>query len=192
MIISNSNKLSQLKDQDLMSLLERDNHDAFTEIYDRYWKKMFALAADKLDDLDEAKEIVQQIFVSLWERRHTIDIHQSLSGYIAVSVKYKVINILHRRDVRQKHLDELPSDFNVDDSTLEWLEFEELRHRIAKIVTNLPEKCRLVFVMSREEGLSQKKIAKKLGLSEKTVEAHLGKAIKTLKSGLKSFFLTLL
>lgn len=181
----------ELPDEELTALLKSGDHAAFTEIYNRYWKKMFTLAGQKIDDLDEAQEIVQQIFVNLWKRREELDIRSSLASYIAVSVKYRVINALDKRYVRKKHLDNLPFSI-VDDSTVELLEFDEMKMRIADIVSKLPEKCRLVFVLSRDEGLSQKQIAEKLGISDKTVESHLRKAIKTLRNGLNSFILTLL
>jgi RNA polymerase sigma-70 factor (family 1) len=182
---------SKLSEAELTTLLIAGDHAAFTEIYDRYWKKMFALAYQKLEDPEESQEIVQQIFIRLWDRHQELDIRSSLSGYIAVSVKYRIINALDKKHVRKMHLDSLSFDKAID-STTELLEFEELRHRIESIVNGLPEKCRLVFKMSREDGLSQKEIAEKLDIAEKTVESHLGKAIKTLRIRLKPFLLTLL
>ena len=183
---------NKLSDVQLTTLLKTGDHAAFTEIYDRYWKKMFVLAGQKLDDPDEAKEIVQQIFVRFWERRAEIEIQGSLSAYLSMSVKYRIINALDKHYVRKNYIDNLSVTSEIDNSTQEWLDFEEVKERLAALVSDLPEKCRLVFVMSREQGLSQKQIAKELDISEKTVEAHLGKAIKSLKTGLKSFFLTLL
>lgn len=183
---------NKLSDVQLTNLLKTGDHAAFTEIYNRYWKKMFVLAGQKLDDLDEAKEIVQQIFVRFWERRAELEIQGSLSAYLSVSVKYRIINALDMHYVRKNYMDNLSVTSEIDDSTQEWLDFEEIKERLAILVSDLPEKCRLVFLMSREQGLSQKQIAKELDISEKTVEAHLGKAIKTLKTGLSSLFLTLL
>ena len=78
-----------------------------------------------------------------------------------------------------------------DDATRQWLEFQEVSAKLEVLIAALPEKCRLVFKLSREQGLTQKQIAKELSISENTVEAHIGKAIRSLKAGLKSFFLTL-
>lgn len=183
---------SSYSDQELTALLKNGDKTAFTEIYNRYWKKMFAVACQKINDSEEAREIVQQIFISLWERKEKLEITSTLASYLSVSVKYRIINALNMQYVRKNYIDNLPAWSELDDSTQEWLDFEEVKERLAVLVSDLPEKCRLVFVMSREQGLSQKKIANALGISEKTVEAHLGKAIKSLKTGLKSFFLTLL
>ena len=141
-------------------------------------------------ELDEAEEIVQDIFVSLWKRRNDLGEINTLSSYLAVSVKYRVIKMLDKRSSRQKYTDYTrPALSLTDDSTQQWLEFEELRSRLAVFVADLPEKCRLVYQLSRESGLSQKRIAEELSISEKTVEAHLGKALRTLRTRLSQFLL---
>ncbi|MBO9673118.1 MAG: RNA polymerase sigma-70 factor [Sphingobacteriaceae bacterium] len=181
-----------LNDEELIMLLKGGDHKAFTAIYNRYWEKLFALAAYKLDDLDDSREVVQNIFVALWEKRMQLTITGSLNIYLAVSVKYGVIKSLAKQHNQQKYIDSLITKSLVDDSTQEWMEFSELKEQLEKLVTELPEKCRLVFRLSKEEGFSQKQIAEKLDISEKTVEAHMGKALKKIRSGLRGFLLTLL
>lgn len=179
-------------DHELVLLLKGGDEAAFTEIYNRYWKTLFAVAGQKIYDLEEAKEIIQNIFIRLWERRTELEIESSLSAYLSVSVKYRIINALDKHYIRKKYIDDLPLLSEVDNSTQEWLDFEEVKEQLARLVAELPEKCRLVFVMNREQGMTQKQIAAELNISEKTVEAHLSKAVKSLKTGLSSFFLTLL
>lgn len=186
------NRYRNFTDPELTALLENGDHVAFTEIYNRYWKKLFLVAAHKIKDLEEAEEIVQHIFVSLWNRRDSLKITSSLSAYLAVSVKYRVIKSLDKQYHQQKYTASLGMKGITDDSTQEWLDFLELKERLEKLVCALPEKCRLVYRMSRENGCSQKKIAEELEISEKTVEAHLGKALKTLRAGLNQFMMTLL
>jgi RNA polymerase sigma-70 factor (family 1) len=179
-----------LNDKELTTLLQQGDECAFTHLYNRYWSKLFAIAANKIKELDEAEEIVQDIFVSLWKRRNELGVIDTLSSYLAVSVKYRVIKVLDKRNSQQKYSDYSQHSADIaDDSTQQWLEFEELRSRLACFVADLPEKCRLVYQLSRESGLSQKKIAAELGISEKTVEAHLGKALKTLRTRLSQFLL---
>lgn len=183
---------TQKTDSDLFKLLKMDDKQAFTEIYMRYWKKLFTVASHKLASLEEAEEVVQDIFTALWNRRATSVLTSDLSKYLAVSVKYRVIKTLDRRYNQQRYINSLGQHAQVDDATQEWLAFDELREELAKYVQQLPEKCRLVFQMSREAGYSQKQISEKLDISEKTVEAHLGKAFKVLRSKLASFMITLL
>jgi RNA polymerase sigma-70 factor (ECF subfamily) len=186
------NRYRSFTDSELTGLLQDGDHTAFTEIYNRYWKKLFLVAAHKVKDLEEAEEIVQHIFVSLWNRRESLKITSSLSAYLSVSVKYRVIKALDKQYHQQKYTDSLGMKGISDDSTQEWLDFLELKDQLEKLVCALPEKCRLVYRMSKERGLSQKKIAEELEISEKTVEAHLGKAMKSLRAGLNQFMMTLL
>lgn len=182
---------STFTDEELTALLKVGDHAAFTEIYQRYWKKLFYIAGKKLNSLDEAEEVVQNIFLSLWNRRETISITSTLGAYLTVSVKYWIIKILDKQHHQQKYAQSIASNI-LDDSTQQWLEFMDLKEILDKYITELPEKCQLVFKMSRNHNMSQKQIAEELNISEKTVEAHLGKAIKTLRTRFNQFFLTLL
>jgi RNA polymerase sigma-70 factor (family 1) len=182
-----------LTDIELTGLLQQGDVMAFTEIYNRYWKKLFAVAGNKIRDLDEAEEIVQDIFVSLWARREQLRITGTLSAYLAVSVKYRVIKALDKQYHRQQYADHSRQALSLlDNSTQDWLQFEELKDRLSQLVADLPEKCRLVYQLSRESGYSQKQIAEELNISEKTVEAHIGKALKNIRSGLQQFLIFLL
>jgi RNA polymerase sigma-70 factor (family 1) len=185
--------LPQCTDQELLSLMRSGQESGFTEIYNRYWKTLLVIAANKTGDLDEAEEIVQDIFVSLWNRKSELQLTSHLKNYLAVSVKYRVIKWLAKRNLKSRIVGDHTGHYNlIDDSTQEWLEFEELQQRLSELVAGLPEKCRLVYQLSRESGYSQKQIAEELGISEKTVEAHLGKALKSLRSGLNQFIFSFL
>ena len=177
-------------DTELLDLLRSGDRTAFSEIYNRYWKRIFTVAVNKIGQLEEAEEIVQDIFVSMWNRRESIIITTTLNAYLSVSVKYRVIKILAKRNLYNKFTDySLHILSPTDNSTQNWLEFEELKSQLETLVAQLPEKCRLVYKLSREEGMSQKQIAKEFDISEKTVEAHIGKALKHLRTGLGQFFL---
>ncbi|WP_270088038.1 RNA polymerase sigma-70 factor [Sphingobacterium sp. SYP-B4668] len=179
-------------DEELVSLLKEGNEHAFSMIYQRHWRRLFVIASQKINSFEEAEEIVQDIFFSLWTRRMNLEIQGNLSNYLSVSVKYRVIRVLDKHYRHRNYLNSLVDMSLVDDSTQENLLFEELRGQLSKYVAELPEKCRLVFQLSREQGYSQKDIAKELNISEKTVETHLGKARKYLRSRLAHFFQILL
>ena len=183
-------------DQELVALLAQDNREAFTELYQRYWDKIFAVAIHRLGDVQEAEEVVQEIFLSLWARRNNLQLTHSLHTYLSVAVKYKVINHLARQHRRQLRLDELTNAAPpAPNSIAEWLNEKELRIQLEKGIANLPEKCRIVFLLSREENKTYAEIAAALNISQKTVEAHMSKALSTLRQSLKvaaSLFLLLL
>jgi RNA polymerase sigma-70 factor (family 1) len=179
-------------DEELLGLLRADNEAAFTELYNRYWKFLYALAVSKLKVFSEAEDLVQDIFVDLWKRR--MDIHLSspnLKGYLAVATRYKVIRALANRRRKEAHRQTSPQTTLTDHSTEEFLRAEELKDQLYGLTTTLPEKCRLVFQLSRYAYLNNKEIARELGISEKTVEMHLSKALRALRTGLGIFFLLL-
>jgi RNA polymerase sigma-70 factor (ECF subfamily) len=176
----------------LLNRLNNSDEAAFTEIYNLYWKRLFFLAAQKLQNLSEAEEIVQDIFLDLWKRRKVFDISVGLSAYLSVCVKYKVINLLARRNQHLRYSQHAFSLSTIADlSTQHTLQFEELQEQLIKETAKLPEKCRMVFQLSREQGYSQKQIAEQLKISEKTVESHISRALHSLRTGL-SHLLTLL
>ena len=184
---------TQRTDTELLELLEKDDEFAFKEIYNKYWKKLYVVAANRMANEQDAEEIVQDLFASLWLRRKDIVISDDgLCKYLTASVKYRVIKTLGKYAIKQKYLNSIPQASRVDDSTQQWLAFEELKDELAKHVKQLPEKCQLVFNMSRQMGFSQKQIAAELNISEKTVESHLHKAFKILRSKLASLVMTLL
>ncbi len=152
-----------LPDNELVNLLKTGNEEALSAIYFRYWDKLFTVAANQLDDPEEAEECLQDIFLSLWQRRDNLELTHSLATYLSVAVKYRVINLLDKRHRFRKRVEGRITDptepltFPTDASLLE----KELMLRITASVNKLPEKCRIVFKLSREENLSNKQIAAK-------------------------------
>ncbi|WP_400261347.1 RNA polymerase sigma-70 factor [Sphingobacterium sp. SG20118] len=187
-------EIGKLSDEELILMLKAGSNPAFTELYDRYWKKLFTAAANKVYNLEEAEDIVQQIFISIWNRREELEIHTSLSSYLSVAVKYRVLKYLNA-SFKYQHISDIVADSVLselsDDSTQQWLAFQEVNQRLQLLVEGLPERCRLVYEMSRIEGRSHKEIAATLDLSEKTIEWYITRALKTIKTGLKDFFITL-
>ncbi|MES2808537.1 MAG: RNA polymerase sigma-70 factor [Bacteroidota bacterium] len=173
-------------DNELIVLMAQDNREAFTQLYQRYWDKIFAVAMHRLDDVNEAEEIVQEIFLSLWARRKNLQLTHGLNTYLSVAVKYKVINHLASRHRRQLQVDELINTSPISHNTTnEWFDEKELRAQLEKTISQLPEKCRIVFLLSRDENKTYAEIAAELNISQKTVEAHMSKALSTLRQSLK-------
>lgn len=178
--------LSALPDHELLSLLNQGNAAAFDTLYNRYWKKALSLAHHKTGDLMEAENVIQDVFVSLWKRRHTLQLNGPFENYLIVSVKYRVLKVLAKRAAQRTESLDTVGDLS-DDATQEYLAFDELRKRLETLIGTLPEKSRLIYRMSKEEGKSYQEIATELGISEKAVDAHLVRAKRTLRTGLGSF-----
>jgi RNA polymerase sigma-70 factor (ECF subfamily) len=180
------NLQKQYTDQQLLDRVRRDDRAAFTELYNRYWDKTFAVALHRLGDEHEAEEVVQEVFLSIWQRRADIELTHAVATYLSVAVKYKVINHLAKQHRRQQHIDELSINApGTEDTTANWLAEKELRKLLDQSINQLPEKCRIVFLLSRDENKTYAEIAAELNISPKTVEAHMSKALGTLRESLK-------
>lgn len=181
------------QERELLSLLQNGDHQAFTEIYNRYWDRILYIAAVKCDNLATAEEAVQDVFMDLWERRAALTINHSLEAYLAVSVKYRIINVLAKRRREKEYIARGEASLPLaDNSTEEWLQYEELRRKLDRSIEKLPEKCRLTYLLRRAEGLSQKEVAGKLQISEKAVEANFARALKALRATLRHFLFSCL
>lgn len=163
--------------------------DAFAELYRRYWASLYQSAFHLLLDKDSCEDIVQDIFIWLWERRDRLEI-STLKTYLHAAVKYKVAN--HFRDGKTK--------ISVFDERFEgeiqhsyedtYLEVKELQAIIDAFTEYLPDRCRKVFLLSRGQHLSNKQIAEKLSISEKTVENQITTALRKLRISLSRTFLS--
>ena len=176
-------------DHELLELLAKSDDDAFTAIYLRYWDKLTVVAMNRLGSLEEAREVVQEIFCNLWRRREELELTHTLNTYLSAAVKYEIfkrfaVKSRHRR-LEQQALDQWQE---AADDTLHYLNANELQSELFSLVKALPEKCRLVFQLSRDKGYTQKQIARELGIAEKTVEAHLSAALRKLRIGLSHLF----
>ncbi|HVK47360.1 MAG TPA: sigma-70 family RNA polymerase sigma factor [Pseudobacter sp.] len=180
---------STYHDSDLLTSLRDGDHLAFSELYNRYWERMLYVAAAKTSSIAIAEEIVQDIFLDLWERRASLNITGTLESYLAVAVKYRVINAQAKKKREEAYRQSaILQQMHIDNSTQEQIDHEELKKRLARQISLLPDKCRLTYQLRKDEGLSQKEVAAKLRISEKAVEANITRALKALRSVFRIFF----
>jgi len=180
---------NRYSDLELIQLLKEGDQSAFTEIYHRYWKKLLLVAWNLSNRSDHAKDIVHEVFMSLWERRKTIDI-QDPAAFLATSVKFSIFKY-YQKEYRRAAL--ARENYVFEEASLgePGLDAVFLREYIDGIVEEMPEKCRLVFKYSRDLGLKNTEIAEKINISEKGVEANLTRALKILRNQLKDYGLAI-
>lgn len=170
------------KDSELTALLRNSNHDAFAEIYTRYKNPLYLHAYRMLQDDEEAKDVVQELFATLWTTRHTLVISASLDAYLYGSIKNRILNYMAHQKVISRYTEflraYLESGSPANDDVMV---AKELAAIIEREVAQLPPKMREIFELSRCKGLSHKQIAEKLDISDKTVKKQLHNAIKILK-----------
>lgn len=166
-------------DEQLFILVKSGNRRAFDIIYDRYWKKLFAYLVKAVKDQDEAEDMVQEVFVSLWQRRAAIEIHTSLSAYLFSSARLSGLKYMRNRLARQVFHQESGQLTVEEQSGFEaGFEARDLNALFDKEIERLPKKMREVFILSRKEELSHKEIAEKLAISDKTVKKQINNVIK--------------
>ena len=171
--------LKELSDYRLLILLREGNRLAFNQIYFRYWEKMYRSAFNVIQDQDEAKDIVQDIFFGLWRKRKTQRI-ENLSPYLFQAIKFQVAKYLKKGRITQQHEDQIAL-LTIHNSVEDEINYQELSRRLHKTLDQLPIKRREVFCLSRFEQLSNKEIAEKLNLSPRTVEWHISNALKQIR-----------
>lgn len=159
---------------------------AFANLYDRYWDTLFISAYKVLKDQEASKDIVQEVFISIWESE-TLDEIANVKAYLYQSVRYRVLMLIRKGKVRDKHLQTINS--LSENTTEEQINFEEMNQKIDSLIGELPDKCQQVFRMSRVDHLTNKEIAEKLNISIRTVETHISNGIKHLKTRMDSFML---
>jgi len=174
---------NELSDLELTELLKAKDQGAFAEIYSRYWNKLMAIAYNHTKDKSAAQEIVQELFIGLWNRRDQLEI-LNIGNYLATAIKFSIYKQIDK-EKRRREVENNGTGFYNYSEDEEKIEAKFLQEYINGLVEQLPEKCRLVFNYSRVQGLSIPEIANEMNISEKTVEGHLTKGLKTIKSNLK-------
>lgn len=135
-----------------------------------------------------AEEVVQEVFINFWERREEIKITYSAKAYLLTSVRNRSINYLKLQLPRELKKDEIDdSNQSTSGSDPTQIEYRELSGIVQKAIDQLPDRCKIIFVLSREEGLTYQQIADKLELSLKTVENQMSIALKKLRVSLKPY-----
>lgn len=176
--------MEPLDDKALTALWTQNREKAIEAIFRQYYAHLCRKAYRLVFDRGLSEDLVQDVFLELWKRQKILDLHTSLSAYLNRAVLNKSLNYLRDHKMRFEDIDETPETFHNQLSVHQQLEVEELSDLVDKVIESLPDRCRIVFVLSRFEALSHKEIAEKLGISAKTVENQIHKALKILKEKL--------
>lgn len=174
--------VTDLSDEQLLLHLKKGDKQAFTEIYNRYAESLAGFAASKLYNLDDARDILHDLFVKLWEERQTLAINDNLKSYLFAALRYRIIDKIRRNVTRQEYARMLKSMANSYPYGIEKnLEAKELQQLLEKSLEELPTRTRQIYRLSRQEHQSITEIAQKLNLSEQTIKNQLTMALKHLR-----------
>ncbi len=181
-----------VSDTQLVFGLKAGDEDAFRQIYDRYWHKLYRVAVGKVKAIENAKEIVQDIFLDLWLRHADLDI-ETLDHYLFSAVKFKVLDYFKHEIVRQNHRDFLTfSQSDADWDTEQEIAYNDLNQSIIACIDQLPPKTKQILELSRLQHKSNMEIADLLGISHRTVEYHIAQGLQNLRLYLRDYIILLL
>jgi len=167
----------------LWNAVSRGEEAAFRHIFDTYYQSLVTFAFRYLRDLDTSRNVVQDVFVMLYDKREEINIHTSLKAHLYQSVRNRALNALKREKMQREHhsrMEEKSEQIEKED----YGELSELEGRIAVVVEDLPDQCKKIFRMSRQNGISNSEIAGQLAISKRTVETQISKALKRIREDL--------
>lgn len=178
---------SKYSDQELTEFLRDGDRMAYTEIYNRYDRLLYLFAYKRIGNREEVKDIIHEVFLSLWINHEHINLTYSLTTYLHSAVRNKIIDLIARKQVSFRYIETFNYFVESGQNTTDHLiRHNELQALIEKEVQALPQKMREVFDLSRKSNYSRKEIAEELGLSEQTVKSHMQHALKILKVKLGS------
>jgi RNA polymerase sigma-70 factor (ECF subfamily) len=175
-----------MDEKNFSELLRKDDLSAIKYIFDAYHPGLCLLAYRILKDTDQAKDVVQDVFIKLWGNRHHLEITGSLNGYLRKATVNTALNFV--RDSRRFNKQELEqTDLSAFGSnpTEEDIFYEELTQKANKAIDDLPVRTRIVFTLIRTEEMSYKDVADTLQISTKAVEKEMMKALRLLRDALK-------
>lgn len=176
---------TSLTDLELTDLLKKDDETAFAEIYQRHAESLAGFAASKLYSLDDARDIIHDLFLKLWEERKTLHIQTNLKSYLFLLTRHKIIDKIRRNITREEYAVMAMALLNSHEPEVEkQLAAKELQQTISHSLNTLSPRVREIYQLSREENMSITEIAEKLQLSEQTVKNQLSSALKHLRQSL--------
>lgn len=177
----------KISDSELARNINAGNKNAYKELFDRYAPRVFQFSLSYLKNKSDAEELVQDVFLKIWENRESLDQSKNFKSFIfkiAVNAIYDFI--------RHKNIENAFSDFTKNNSEIGTNEtwhsviFEDMQQNLQKLVVQLPEQQQKIFQLSKIEGLSNDEIATRLNISKRTVENHIYRAVSFLKEHFKN------
>lgn len=176
---------SSLSDEKLLSRIRHGDALAFDILFNRHWEKLYKAALARLNDSDDAQDIVQEVLISFWNRREQTEIRMSVEIYLLGAVKLRVISHFRSRKVRERQLQEALDRVNIlENSISDVADYLELEQTLENAVSEMPEMLRNIYLL-RSDNLSIKEIAARTGLADQTVKNYISEVLRRLRLALK-------
>ena len=174
-----------ISDTRLVESLKKGDLNAFNDLFAKYNKKLYYFAKGYLHSKEDAEELVQEVFIKVWENRKELKQDLSFKSFLFTITYNAIFNHYKKKSRENKYLDQILTDYtNETNETSKQVEYDNLLELAEQAIEKLPDKRKLVFKLSRYEGLSNKEIAGQLHLSKRTIENHIQQALKSLREQL--------
>lgn len=173
--------------QQLLQQLKNGSETAFKALFDQYFKYLVVTINNISGDIHLAQDIAQDVFCDLWNKRSTLNIQSNLKAYLRRAAVNKMLNKFKAKRLDYVEPNEVPEPIAKPATPLQELEATDLQSAINQTIRNLPERCRLIFQLRKQEGLSHQEISEQLEISKKTIENQLAKAMKIMRAAVAPF-----
>jgi len=172
--------------KELLLLIQKDDKVAFYNLYERYSKRLYQFVLMYIKQEADAEEIVQEVFVKIWEAREKLDVHTSFESFLFTVAYNATISLFRKRLTEKKYLEHLKhlQQLNNAPDLIDEVLFNELNEKVLSLLNELTPRQKEIFLLSREDGLTQNEIAIKLKISVLTVKKHMVNTLAFLKSGI--------
>jgi RNA polymerase sigma-70 factor (ECF subfamily) len=177
-------------DEELMQEIKAGNMFAFDALYRKYNKKLYKFGYSILKSTEEAENLIQDVFLNLWENRHKVEKNSSIKSYVFTITYNSAISIIRKKARESQFIEYLKTlqDINVEPVNVE-LEYNELTSKLDEIINELPRRQKEVYLLHKVEGLKYNEIAERLNISVNTIENHMSHALKTIRKKLGNYSL---
>lgn len=182
--------IMSIKDHaDLLSLLKSGEVKSFETIYHRFADHLYTYVLKRVKSREVSEEIVQEIFISFWNKRETIEITHTLEAYLFGAAKFRILTYIRSKVAYRQYAANFArfAARSVDNSVEEMMDLKDLKYSIETSIAELPEKCQTVFRMSRIDHVPISRIAERMNISKRTVENYLTQALKFLRTSLSEY-----
>jgi RNA polymerase sigma-70 factor (family 1) len=181
------NDLKNISDENLALLIKSEEKDAFSELFGRYAPRIYKFAISYLKNRNDAEEIVQDVFLKIWEKRSSIKASENIKAFIFTITANKIYDFIRRKNIEHTfHNYAVLNLGNNENNSWNSIVYKDVQQTIFNVANKLPSQQQKIFNLSKMEGLTNDEIAIKMGISKRTVENDLYRAVLFLKKNFKN------
>lgn len=178
--------LENISDSDLAGKIKNGEKNAYQELFERYAPRIYQFSLTYLKNQADAEELVQDVFLKIWEKRDTLDQSKNIKAFIFKVAVNTIYDFIRHKNIENAFSDFIKSNAETgSNNTWHSVIFDEMQKNLQNLVAQLPEQQQKILQLSKEDGLSNEEIAAKLNLSKRTVENHLYRAVSFLKENFR-------